>query len=129
GMLRFFRCHATYGNGAPDPEGLAACIALRDGLGQLSRERIRTETLKLLRAVHATPTLAVMAEAGLLEMVLGGVPLLASFENTCKVEAAIGVDGDPVRRLGALAVAVVEDAERLRERLRLKNSEHERLVA
>jgi poly(A) polymerase len=128
-ILRFFRFHATYGHGAPDPDGLRACIELREGLNQLSRERVRMELLKLLRAAHATPTLAVMTEAGLLEMVLGGVPLLASFENTCKVEAAIGVPGDPVRRLGALAVAVVEDAERLWQRLRLKNSEHERLVA
>ncbi len=128
-ILRFFRFHATYGHGAPDPAGLAACIAARDGLAQLSRERVRLETLKLLRAEHATPTLAVMAEAGLLEAVLGGVPLLASFENTCKVERAVGIEGDPVRRLGALAVSVVEDAERLWQRLRLTNSEHARLIS
>ena len=128
-ILRFFRFHATYGHGAPDPAGLAACIAAREGLGQLSRERIRMELLKLLRAEHATPTLAVMTEAGLLEAVLGGIPLLASFENTCKVEKAAGVAGDPVRRLGALAVSVVEDAERLWQRLRLTNSEHARLTS
>ncbi len=128
-ILRFFRFHATYGAGPPDPAGLKACIAAREGLRQLSRERIRMELIKLLRAAHATPTLAVMTETGLIEMVLGGVPLLASFENTCKVEAATGVEGDPVRRLGALAVAVVEDAERLWQRLRLTNSEHARLVS
>ena len=48
------------------------------------------ELLKLLLAPHATPTLAAMAEAGLLGAVLGGVPYLASFENMVKVEAAIG---------------------------------------
>lgn len=128
-ILRFFRFHATYGRGVPDPAGLAACIAARDGLSHLSRERIRMEILKLLRAEHATPTLAVMAEAGLLELVLGGVPLLASFENTCKAERAAGVDGDPVRRLGALAVSVAEDADRLWQRLRLTNSEHARLTS
>ena len=36
---------------------------------------------------------------------------------------------DPVRRLGALAVVVIEDADRLRERLRLTNAEHERLTS
>ena len=128
-ILRFFRFHATYGSGPPDPDGLAACIVARDGLGHLSRERIRMELLKLLRAAHATPTLAVMTEAGLLEAVLGGVPLLASFENTCKVEKATGQEGDPVRRLAALGVAVVEDAERLWQRLRLTNSEHARLTS
>ena len=30
-ILRFFRFHAAYGRGAPDPAGLAACIAARDG--------------------------------------------------------------------------------------------------
>lgn len=128
-ILRFFRFHATYGHGAPDPAGLAACIAARDGLAQLSRERVRLEVLKLLRAEHATPTLAVMAEAGLLEAVLAGVPLLASFENTCKAEKAAGIGADPVRRLGALAVSVPEDADRLWQRLRLTNSEHARLTA
>jgi poly(A) polymerase len=128
-ILRFFRFHAAYGVGHPDPAGLAACIAARKGLDQLSRERVRMELLKLLVALHATPTLAVMSHAGLLLLVLGGVPYLADFENTVKVEAAIGATPDPVRRLGALAVVVAEDAERLWQKLRLTNSEHERLVS
>ena len=44
-----------------------------------------------------------------------------------KIEAALGLAADPVRRLGALALFIVEDADRLRERLRLANAEHERL--
>jgi poly(A) polymerase len=54
-ILRFFRFHAIYGAGPPDPDGLKACIAAREGLGHLSRERIRMEMMKLLRAAHATP--------------------------------------------------------------------------
>jgi poly(A) polymerase len=128
-ILRFFRFHAAYGEGAPDPDGLAACIAERAGLEQLSRERVRMELIKLLAARHAVPALATMTEAGLLEEVLGGVPLLASAANMIKLEAALALAGDPVRRLGALAVAVAEDAERLRDRLRLANAEYERLAA
>jgi poly(A) polymerase len=108
---------------------LHASIAARSGLDTLSRERVRMELLKLLLAPHTTPTLAVMAEAGILGTVLGGVPLLASFENTAKVEAAIGVAPDATRRLGALGVGVMEDAERLSQRLRLSNAEFERLIA
>jgi poly(A) polymerase len=59
--------------------------------------------------------------------VLGGVPLLASFSNLAKLEAALDLPADPVRRLGALALLVYEDADRLRERLRLANAEYERL--
>jgi poly(A) polymerase len=128
-ILRFFRFHAWYGEGAPDAAGLHACVVARSGLDMLSRERVRTELLKLVLAPHAASTLAVMAETGLLGAVLGGVPLLASFENMAKAEAAVGVGADAVRRLGALGVIVKEDAERLALRLRLSNAEAERLAA
>jgi poly(A) polymerase len=128
-ILRFFRFHASFAEGAPDPAGLLACIKARSGLETLSRERVRMEMLKLLVAPRATPTLAVMAESGLLGIVLAGVPSLASFENMTKVEAAIGAAPDALRRLGALAVAIKEDAQRLAQRLRLSNAEAERLKA
>jgi poly(A) polymerase len=128
-ILRFFRFHAHYGEGLPDHAGLAACIAARAGLETLSRERVRVELLKLLIGRHAVPVLAVMAECGLLISVLGGVPQLASFSNLTKIEHAMGIHPDAVRRLGALAVFVSDDAQRLTDRLRLTNAEQERLVS
>ncbi len=129
-ILRFFRFHAAYGTSDhPYAEGIAACIAGRGGLDALSRERVRMEVMKLVVAPHAVPTLISMADAGLLLRVLGGVGYLAGFENMAKVEAAIGLAPDPVRRLGALGVLIAEDAERLAERLRLHNVEHERLAS
>jgi poly(A) polymerase len=128
-ILRFFRFHAYYGAGDPDPAGLHAAILARDGLGRLSRERVRMELMKLLLAPRAVPALAVMAEAGLLGSVLGGVPHLASFTNIVKAEAACGLAPDAARRLGALAVWIVEDAERLWQRLRLTNAERAQLAA
>jgi poly(A) polymerase len=128
-ILRFFRFHAAYGEGSPDAAGVAACIAGRAGLERLSRERIRMEMLKLVAARHPVSALAVMTETGLLELVLGGVPLLASFANMTKLEAALALPPDAVRRLGALAVSVAEDSERLRERFRLANTEYERLAS
>jgi tRNA nucleotidyltransferase/poly(A) polymerase len=121
-ILRFFRFHAAYGQGLPDAAGVAACIAARDGLEQLSRERVRMELMKLLLARQVAPALAVMAEAGLLVPVLGGVPDLAAFSNMAKVEAAAGVQPDALQRLGALGVRIAEDAERLWRRLRLSNT-------
>jgi poly(A) polymerase len=128
-ILRFFRFHAAYGEGAPDAEGLHACILARAGLSTLSRERVRMEVLKLLLAPRATATLVVMAESGLLLGLLGGVPHLASFENMLKLETAMGLAHDALRRLAALGVFVIEDAERLWGQLRLTNVEHERLRA
>jgi poly(A) polymerase len=129
-ILRFFRFHAAYGTSDhPDRAGVEACIAGRDGLDQLSRERVRMELMKLMVAPHATPTLVAMSDAGLTLRVLGGVSYLASFENMAKVEAALGTAADPARRLGALGVWVTEDAERLWQKLRLSNAEHARLVS
>ena len=128
-ILRFFRFHAQYGKGAPDPEGVAACIAGRAGLEQLSRERIRMELLELLLARHAMGSLAVMTESGLLDRLLGGVPLLASFSNMIKLELTLKLSPDCVRRLGALGVSVTEEAGRLRERLRVSNAEYGRLTS
>jgi tRNA nucleotidyltransferase/poly(A) polymerase len=128
-ILRFFRFHAAYGEGPMDREGLAACIRVRDGMETLSRERVRAELMKLLLAKHAVPALAVMSETGILGTMLGGVPYLASYSNLVKVEAAAKLPKDAARHLAALGVHVVEDADRLRERLRLTNAEHDRLRA
>lgn len=128
-ILRFFRFHAAYGEGLPDADGLHACIVARAGLATLSRERIRMELLKLLVARHAVPVLAVMSEAGLLVSLLAGIPLLASLSNLMKAEKAIGIEPDPIRHLAALSVIVPEDAERLTQRLRLANAEHDRLAS
>lgn len=123
-ILRFFRFHARYGAGEPDAEGLRACIAGRDGLAGLSRERIRAELLKLLVAPGVVATVQAMAGAGLIMPVIGGVPHLSRF-------AAIAYGGGdgvhPAFRLAALTVSVSEDALRLRERLRLSNAEFDRI--
>jgi len=126
-VLRFFRFHAGYGEGLPDRAALSACIRARDELAALSRERIRAELLKLLMAKHAVPVLATMSEVGILGQVLGGIPLLASYSNLVKAEAAAKLPRDAIRHLGALGVFVVDDAERLKERLRLANAEFDRL--
>jgi poly(A) polymerase len=128
-ILRFFRFHAHFAEGPPDAAGLSACIRGRDGLDRLSRERVRMELMKLFVAPRAAATLSVMGECGLLGSVLGGVPYVASFKRMADIEALLALHADAVRRLGALAVSVSEDAERLSQRLRLSNVESKRLLA
>ncbi|MGX1743156.1 CCA tRNA nucleotidyltransferase [Bosea sp. NPDC055353] len=123
-ILRFFRFHARYGAGEPDGEGLRACIAGREGLSGLSRERVRAELLKLLVAPGVVATLRAMAGAGLLMPVIGGVPYLSRFAAVAEDD---GEGIHPAFRLAALAVAVGEDALRLRDRLRLSNEEFDRI--
>jgi tRNA nucleotidyltransferase/poly(A) polymerase len=128
-ILRFFRFHAAYGEGALDRSGLHACIVARDGLERLSRERVRRELLKLLTARRAAASLETMAESGILPMLLKGVPNVAQFSAMTALEAALGLPASAMRRLAALAVMVSEDAGRLSERLRLSNAEQKRLLS
>ncbi len=126
-ILRFFRFHARFGAGAPDAAGLAAVIAGRGGLDRLSRERVRSEMLRLLVMPGAGPTLAVMAETGLLIRVLGGLADLGRLGRVVRAEADAAPDA--IRRLAALAVLAPGDAERLQAALRLANAEVARLAA
>jgi poly(A) polymerase/tRNA nucleotidyltransferase (CCA-adding enzyme) len=126
-ILRFFRIHAAYGESAPDAAGYEACIAGRDGLTGLSAERIRMEMLKLMIAKGAAEALVAMDDAGLLLRLTAGVVYHGAFANMLAAEHALGIDPDAIRRLGALAVAVTEDAKRLSLRWRLSNVEAKRL--
>ena len=112
-ILRFFRFHAWYGNASDgmDAEALAAIAEHLDGLGQISRERIGAEMIKLLASVDPAPTVASMRSCGVLGTVLPGAddrPLAPLIH--CEQQA--GVKPDPIVRLTALGG--VDSAERLR---------------
>lgn len=126
-ILRFFRIHASYGHGEPDRQGYAACIAGRNGLAGLSAERIRAEMLKLAVAKDALAALVTMDDAGLLLRLIGGVTYRGALRKMIAIESRLGLDADAIRRLGALTVAVTEDAKRVSQRLRLSNAEAKRL--
>ena len=118
-ILRFFRFHAWYADpdAGIDPDGLAACAAMADGLARLSRERIGAEMKKLLAAPDPAPAVAAMAQAGVLAQVLPGadarvLPVLIALEDA---------PPDPIRRLAVLGGDDVAD------HLRLSNAERTRL--
>jgi poly(A) polymerase len=122
-ILRFFRIHAAYGAGEPDRAGYLACISGRAGLAGLSAERLRMEILKLMIAQGAAIAVAAMADGGLLLPIFGGIAYTGTFAAMISAERALGLEPNAIRRLGALAVAVSEDARRLAAHLRLTNNE------
>jgi poly(A) polymerase len=126
-ILRFFRFSARFGEGALDAEGLAAAIRNRLAAAGLSRERVRAEMLKLVVAPHAGPVLQTMGESGILDPALG-FARTGRFKRAVAIESARGARADALLRLAALAALVPEDAERLRDRLRLANAEYERIA-
>jgi poly(A) polymerase len=102
-ILRFFRFHAAYGDpdGGIDPEGLAACAALADGIETISKERIGAEVRKLLTASYPVTALAAMAQSGVLARILPGADIRAIGPLT-SIEADHDADIDWLRRLAAL---------------------------
>lgn len=127
-ILRFFRMHASYGRGDLDAEGLSASIALRDGLRQLSAERIGTELKRLVTTAGAAPVVHLMEDSGILEIVTGGVARLADFEALKHLQPDLPEAAAAPVCLAALFGFGADDLERLAERLRLSNAERERMV-
>ena len=122
-ILRFFRMHAAFGAGEPDRAGYLACIRGRAGLASLSAERVRMEMVKLVIADGAAGVITAMSDGGLLLPIFGGVAYPGPFAAMIAAERALELKPDAVRRLGALAVAVTEDARRVATKLRLSNAE------
>jgi poly(A) polymerase len=102
-ILRFFRIHAWYGDpaGGLDPDGLAACAELQDGLERLSRERVGAEICKLLGADDPAPSVAAMAATGILTRILPGADP-TGLAPLVHVEKVAGVRPDWRRRLAVL---------------------------
>jgi tRNA nucleotidyltransferase/poly(A) polymerase len=127
-ILRLFRLHAEHGRGDVDGAGLDAAIRAREGLRDLSAERIGQEMRRLVVAPRAAETFALMQDSGILSIVLGGVGYIATFARVAAFEAAAGAMPAMALRLAALGCKVEEDVERLTMRLRLSNAERDRML-
>jgi poly(A) polymerase len=126
--LRFFRFSAIYSEGPLDADGFLAVIQEREGLQRLSRERVSAELMKLLKARRAADVVRQCSEAGLLGPLLAGAVYPTRLARLIAVQTARAAPPDPLLRLAALGLIIAEDAERLRDRLRLSNAEYERLA-
>jgi poly(A) polymerase len=126
-ILRFFRFHAYFGDGEFDTTALQACVRGRGGLQSLSAERVNSELMRLLCAPRAAEALQGMFDYGLLVDVLGAVPHLNQFERLIAIEMHLGDEPDAALRLAALVIWTFEDAMRLTQRLRLSNTQRQRL--
>ncbi len=128
-ILRYFRFHARYGHGEPDPHALEACTARANDLMALSRERIADELLKLFALDDPTPTVRLMLERGLFAPVVPEIDQADRLSVLVAAEQDAGIAQDPIRRLAALLPADPATAERVAARLKLSNKSKKRLAS
>ncbi|TPN31772.1 CCA tRNA nucleotidyltransferase [Mesorhizobium sp. B2-3-3] len=128
-ILRFFRFFAWYGEGRPDAEGLKACARLKDGLAQLSAERIWSELKKLLSAPDPSRALLWMRQASVLTAALPESEKwgIDAIHGLTKAEKDLGWAADPMLRLEAIVPPDAARMKTLAERLRLSTGEADRL--
>tara|TARA_R110000868_G_scaffold1116_4_gene8572 strand:+ start:2549 stop:3790 length:1242 start_codon:yes stop_codon:yes gene_type:complete len=128
-VLRFFRFQAWYGNGEPDADGLKACADARDGLLQLSGERVRDELLKIAAADQAGAAFRQLAATGILSVVLPEASRLDRFENLVDIEANQLFTSDALLRLASMFDLDKDGVATLAARLKLSNKERARVTA
>lgn len=114
-ILRFFRFTARFSE-AFDAEGLRACEALKDGLQQLSAERVGAEVMAILSLPRAGFALTAMQETGVLAEVWSKEADVSAVERLKRFEP---------RASAPLTLAVLYGAEGagVGTRLRLSNAE------
>ena len=128
-ILRYFRFHARYGHGEPDPQALEACTQRANDLMALSRERVADELLKLLALDDPTPTVRLMHERGLFLPVVPEVTEIDRLASLVESEREAGIAPDPLRRLAALLPADPDVAARVAARLKVSNKARKRLIS
>ena len=128
-ILRYFRFHARYGHGEPDPAAIAACCARANDLMALSRERIADELLKLLALADPTPTVRLMLGCKLFEPVVPeiGDEAAERLARLVAAERAADIAPDALRRLAALLPPEPAATEKIAARLKLSNKARKRL--
>jgi len=126
-IMRFFRIHAWYGADEPDGAGLKACADLKEGLRQLSGERVRDELLKTAAADNAGAAFRQMAAVGILSVVLPEASRLDRFEKLVDIEANQLFTVTPILRLASMLDLDEASVAALAERLRLSNKDRDRV--
>jgi poly(A) polymerase len=120
-ILRFFRFSSDFAKGNFHEEGLRACVSLQAGMDTLSKERIHTESLKILQTMRVLECIEHMFSSQIAHRIWGEPLYPKRLERL--VIHPLTQAYTPLWRLAALCVQTQQDVVSLRERLRLSNAE------
>ncbi|MDE2412426.1 MAG: CCA tRNA nucleotidyltransferase [Sphingomonadales bacterium] len=126
-ILRYFRFQARFGSLPADATAEQACADLAATLKGLSRERVGMEMMNLLGLRDPAPTVARMAELGVLAVVLPEADV-AALAALVAEEQRQGIAPDALRRLAALLPPDAPLAEQVASRFRLSGAQKKRLA-
>jgi len=128
-ILRFYRFNAWYASEPIDPDGQAACAALREGLRTLSVERVWKELKKLLAAPDPSAAMEAMQESHVLDFLLPGQLDLKRLLSLVNCDAMRAREPDALLRLAALREPRGGDVREFQDAMRLSKAEAARLSA
>lgn len=126
-ILRYFRFQARFGSLPADDEAEGACAELAAMLKGLSRERVGMEMMNLLSLPDPAPTIARMAQLGVLDVILPEADI-ASLAALTGEERRQAIAPDALRRLAALLPPFPALAEQVASRFRLSAAQKKRLA-
>ena len=127
-ILRYFRFMATFGTGDFDKTTISAILRNRQGLNQLSPERISMELKRIFPAPNANKIFETLVETGIFQILTGGVARLLHFQRLFELAIKFNLRINPAIMVYALAVFVIEDINRLVEKIFFLFSEKKRLL-
>lgn len=127
-ILRYFRFKAEYGLDTLDLPSLHACVREKEGLRQLSAERISTEMQRLLIAPAALKVIETMFSYGLLTDILGSIANPATLKKLIELDTILKHRPDCMLRLAVLSLYIREDGVRITKRFRLSNEQKKDLL-
>ncbi len=129
-ILRFFRLFAWVGHGRPDAEALKACARLKDGLLQLSAERVWSELKKLFSAPDPTRALLWMRQTAILAVIVPETEKwgIDAFRPLVETEHVMGFAPDPLLRFFSILPPDVNRMAKMADVLRFSKAEKTRLL-
>lgn len=127
-ILRFFRFYSRFGVGEPDQKALAACIENREGLKNLSMERIKEELFKMLLTPNAAATIRIMQDNGIMNFVM---PEAGAIDNLAFIKKQLDDKDVPDKALLYLFTLYQPDAplaENLAVRMKFSRREKQKFI-
>ena len=128
-ILRFFRFHSLFAKTPMDKKALKACIDNKDGLKNVSIERIRDEFIKILLTPNAADVIKIMLGNEILGNWLGKSEYTENLDFLSKLEKSCDILPNAMRRLFVLYFPNKSLAENIAMRLHLTKRQKEMLVA